>query len=155
MLRLLLLLAGFSASAFAQFFSLTTPADGSRVYFATPLRQKDTTQPTYGKLFHVDDSGLKLFLARDVVHPPPPGLGGIAFTNAYSLSSADVSSDGQVFAATGSRDCVGFYLECNKALYISTTTITSNGQPQDYEGTLKLSHNGKWAFGGYHINYIG
>ena len=58
MFRCLLFIAVFSVSACAQFLGLATPADGSRVYFATPLRQKDTTQPTYGKLFQVDNSGL-------------------------------------------------------------------------------------------------
>ena len=148
MLRLLLLTAGFSLPACGQFFGLATPADGSRVYFATPLRQKDTTQPTYGKLFQMDDSGLQLFLARNFVRPAPlfPGAGYV--TNSYNLLAADVSSDGQVFAAAAALDCIDGF---GRAPCIHTpqvhTSITSNGQSNDYPGMLKLSPNGEWAFG--------
>jgi hypothetical protein len=154
MLRLLLLMSGFSVSACAQFFGLATPADGSRVYFATPLRQKDTTQPTYGKLFQVDDSGLKLVLARDIVTPPPsvPGAGSVS--NAYNLLAADVSSDGQVFAAAAAPDCiVGPFITCPHIPQVYTS-ITSNGQSHDYPGTLKLSPNGEWAFGIVQVGFL-
>jgi len=50
-LRIAAVVVAFSNYALAQFFSLATGADGSRLYFATPLRQKNTVQPTYGKLF--------------------------------------------------------------------------------------------------------
>jgi hypothetical protein len=49
-----LALFGICLSGHAQFFGLATAADGSRVYFATPLRQKNTTLPQHGKLFQVD-----------------------------------------------------------------------------------------------------
>jgi uncharacterized protein (TIGR03437 family) len=148
MLRLLLLIAGFSVSACAQFFGLATPADGSRVYFATPLRQKDTTQTTYGKLFQVDDSGLKLVLARDKVSPGPAYPGAGYLTNAYDLVAADVSSDGQVVAAAARLDCTDGY-GIAPCLHIPQvhTTITRGGQSHDYEGMLRLSANGKWAIG--------
>ena len=147
MFRYLLFIALFSTSAYAQFFGLATPADGSRVYFATPLRQKDTTQPTYGKLFQIDDSGLKLLLARDIVTLPPDPFGAGYLTNDYDLVSADVSSDGQVFAAAGAHDCYrGSTITCEHIASIGTT-ITSGGQSHGYAGMLKLSPNGKWAFG--------
>jgi hypothetical protein len=53
MFQPLLCTLGFSIAAFAQLFSLATPADGSRVYFATPLRQKNTNQPAWGKALPV------------------------------------------------------------------------------------------------------
>ena len=142
MLRVLLLMAGFSLPACAQFFGLATPADGSRVYFATPLRQKDTTQPTYGKLFQMDDSGLKLVLARDKLSPLPrfPGAGYV--TNSYNLLAADVSSDGQVFAAAAALDGIeGRATTCPHIPQVYTS-ITSNGQTRDYTGMLKLSRTG-------------
>src|ERR1700730_18777850 len=104
MFRCLLFIGVFSASACAQFFGLATLADGSSVYFATPLRLKVTTQPTYGKLFQVDDSGLKLVLARDIVTPPPSPSGAGSVSNAYNLLAADVSFDGQGFAAAAALD---------------------------------------------------
>jgi hypothetical protein len=50
MLRLVAILLVFSASTLTQFFSLATIGDGS----ATSLRQKNTPQRTYGKLFRID-----------------------------------------------------------------------------------------------------
>jgi uncharacterized protein (TIGR03437 family) len=151
MFRCLLFIGVFSVSACAQFFGLATPADGSSVYFATPLRQKDSTQPTYGKLFQVDDSGLKLVLARDIVNPPAPGLGGGNPTNAYDLVGADISSDGQVFAVIALPGCIGDPVPCSKKAS-AATTITANGQPQEYQGMLRLSANGEWAFGVVQLN---
>jgi hypothetical protein len=53
MLRAFCILIALAVPTRAQFFGLATPADGSTVYFATPLRLKDTVQPDYGKLFRV------------------------------------------------------------------------------------------------------
>lgn len=69
--RIAAVVVAFSNYALAQFFSLATDADGSRLCFATPLRQKNTAQPTYGKLFRMDSSGLKLQESR-IVQPPEP-----------------------------------------------------------------------------------
>jgi hypothetical protein len=65
MIRPLFLTLAFAISACAQFFGLATPAAGSRVYFATTLRQKNSMQPIWGKFFQVDASGLNLALVRD------------------------------------------------------------------------------------------
>jgi hypothetical protein len=106
--RLITILPILSACAIAQFFSLATTGDGSQLYFATPLRQKNTTtvQPIYGKLFRIDASGLSLQESRTYQPPPfvPTGIAAIdryTLSNAYDLQFADVSSDGQVVAATG------------------------------------------------------
>jgi len=53
MVRMTVALLSICFCAKGQFSGLATPGDGSRVYFATTLRQKNTTQPTYGKLFQV------------------------------------------------------------------------------------------------------
>src|ERR1035441_3080640 len=94
--RVLFLAIGLSASAYAQFFGLATPADGTRVYFTTPSRQKDTAQSPYGKLFQYGPTGLQLTLARD------PMAGG-----AYDLWASDASADGSVLAIGGTRRCLG------------------------------------------------
>jgi hypothetical protein len=85
---------------------LATPADGSRVYFATTLPQKNTTQPTHGQLFQVGPSGLQLFVSRDEVIPPPPvNPAQPVQTNPYDLFSASVSADGKATAVAGNRAC--------------------------------------------------
>jgi uncharacterized protein (TIGR03437 family) len=147
MLRILSIILVFQSFAAAQFFGLATPANGSAVYFATPLPQKDTTQSTYGKIFRADASGLHLVLSRDrtpptVLLPSPPNCNP---TNAYSLFGADTSSDGTVTAFAGWRDCVTPD-ELEMPDRSSTTIITPSGQ-SDYTGDLKLSANGAWALG--------
>lgn len=148
MFRLTVLSLAICVSGSAQFSGLATPADGSRVYFATVLRQKNTPQPAYGKLFSVDSAGLKLFLFRDaqIPTPPPPGTFPIPLTNAYNLKAASISSDGKVFAAVGVRYCDGPGEFCTRQeSYV--TIITAAGQDKDYPGDLRLSAGGAWAFG--------
>jgi uncharacterized protein (TIGR03437 family) len=146
MLRLIGYSLGICLCANGQFFGLATPADGSRVYFTTTLRQKDTTQPNYGKLFQVDASGLQLVLSRNVVPPPTPTSNQGALTNAYDLNAASVSADGSVFAIAATRACVGADTVCTRAEYFSTT-VTAAGQDRDFPGRLQVSANGAWAFG--------
>jgi uncharacterized protein (TIGR03437 family) len=151
--RLLASLPILSACAFAQFFGLATTGDGSQLYFATPLRQKDTTtpQPDYGKLFRIDASGLSLQESRAYQVPQPlpgdPGLGPYSYSlsNAYDFQFADVSSDGQVVAATALQDCIG--PGCYRLNLGVVTTIAASGGSHDYPFELRLSANGKWAFG--------
>src|SRR5881396_1590452 len=119
MFRSLPLTLAMSFSAHAQFASLATPGDGSRVYFATPLRQKNTSQSTLGKVFVIDSTGLRLYLA-----------------NSRNLIGASVSSDGKVFAASALLDCPGAQAGCSGAV-LRRTTITANGQDQDYLGDLR------------------
>ncbi len=145
MMRLMGCLLGMCLCANAQFSGLATPGDGSRVYFATPLRQKNTVQPWYGKVFQVDSAGLQLVLSREVVAPPLGNSVGV-LTNAYILNGASVSSDGKVFAAAGLRKCVGAGQFCTRQEYY-TTTVTAGGQAKDFPGQLQLSANGAWAFG--------
>ena len=148
MFRLFAFSLAICVSGNAQFSSLATPADGSRVYFATVLRQRNTPQPAYGKLFSVDSAGLKLFLSRDAQIPtsPPPGTFPIPLTNAYDLKAASISSDSKVFAAVGVRYCDGPGEFCTRQeSYV--TTISAAGQDKDFPGDLRLSAGGAWAFG--------
>jgi uncharacterized protein (TIGR03437 family) len=137
---------------FAQFSSLSTTADGSRVYFATPLRQKNTNQPNYGKLFRYDEGGLALQETRTEIAPAPvpsgiQGVGQYTLSNAYNLIGIDVSSDGTTMAAAGSRDCAGDTTLCIKKEESVLTTITTSGYSHEFDGNLRLSANGRWAFG--------
>jgi hypothetical protein len=156
MFRLIAFSLVISVCCNAQFSGLATTADGFRVYFSTALRQKNTTQPLYGKLFTVDSTGLKLFLSRDaqIPTPPPPGTFPIPLTNAYNLQAADISSDGKAFAAMGIEYCSGPGEFCTRAEpYV--TTISAAGQDKDYPGNLRLSAGGTWAFGVSGVSPVG
>jgi uncharacterized protein (TIGR03437 family) len=153
MLRAFCILIALAVPTRAQFFGLATPADGSTVYFATPLRLKDTVQPDYGKLFRVAAGRLNLQESRpyQAAAPLPSGIaavGLISLSNAYDLQAAGVSSDGQVLAATARRDCLDVQSLCAKRHLGFVTTITASGSSRDYADLLHLSANGKWAFGG-------
>jgi len=147
-LRLVAAFPLFATCAWGQFFGLATPADGLRLYFATPLRQKNTTQQDYGKLFRIDAGGLALQESIPYQAPPATGPFTPAFSNPYDLQSADVSSDGQVFATVARRDCINDEdAVCEKGSNLATT-ITAGGKSADYPDFIRLSANGKWAFGG-------
>jgi hypothetical protein len=64
----------------AQFSSLSTNKDGSVLYFSTPLKEKNTAEPTYGKIFSIDSSGLHLLYSRDITAQDK------ACSNAYNLT---------------------------------------------------------------------
>jgi uncharacterized protein (TIGR03437 family) len=149
----------FFAPLRAQFFGLATPGDGSLVYFGTPLRQKNTNQPTWGKLFQADASGIRLRETRDYIVPDPPpsgvatGIGLAHPTNPYDIVGGSTSSDGSVLAVTGWRDCVSGGSYCSKMEHWYTT-ITAAGKSAEYPGWLRLSPNGEWAFGNTeHVSY--
>ncbi len=144
----LVLAIGVPCCGLAQFFGMATPADGSRLYFATPSRVKASGQNPYGKIFQYDANGLRLVAARDPVPLPSltPPFGGAA-TNAFDLGMADTSSDGQVTAFGAQRHCAGSDVVLCSKQELFSTTITANGQSRDYPGMLRLSANGQWAFG--------
>lgn len=138
--------AGLPGTAAGQFFGLATPADGSQIYFVTPLSQRNTNQSRWGKLFEIDSSGLKLKESRDryvVRHDP---VYDITTTNPYDIRGASFSSDGQVVAVTGWLECIGS-IYCSHLVENYQTTITVQGESTSYPGNLQLSPNGEWAFG--------
>jgi hypothetical protein len=147
MVRSAVFLLGISLCANAQFVGLVTPADGSRVYFATTLRHKNTTQPVWGKLFQIDAWGLQLVLSSDEqIPPPPPNPAQAVVTNAFDLFAESVSADAQVSAVAARRACP--YDGCTyQRVETYTTAISANGRSTDYPGALQLSASGGWAFG--------
>lgn len=129
-----------------QFAGLATPADGSRVYFASPLRLKGTGQPAHGKLFVADADGVRLVRSRERVEPAPfDPFGGRGLTNAYSYESADVSGDGGIVVAELLRACLG---DCGVGVNRVASALlgASPGQDLDYPGvSLRLSRNGRFV----------
>lgn len=142
LLRVVLLGIGASAYTFAQFSSLSTPRDGSVLYFSTQLKEKNTAEPVYGKIFQVDSSGPQLLYSRDITNRDK------ACSNAYNLTDVSVSSDGGVLAVSGQCSCLnGDSFDQYNCIKINryTTTVVANGQSRDYSGQLWLSRNGKFA----------
>jgi uncharacterized protein (TIGR03437 family) len=140
--RLLLAVAAVSNGALAQFSSLSAPVDGSAVYFATPLHEKNTAEPAYGKIFRVDASGLHLLFSREIANRNQ------ACSNAYDLTGIATSSDGAVLAVSGQCSCLdGNPVDEYNCVKIDryTATVVSGGQSKDYPGEFWLSRNGKLA----------
>lgn len=140
----------FTPVATAQFESLATTDDGSVLYFATNLRQKNTAQTFYGKIFKVDSAGIQMYAAREKVEPPPltqPVPGGFrGLSNYYWLSTPDVSGDGKVVAYSGTADCYGAAYKCaTPSLTEATVTGTLSAPDLRLPGYSRLSQNGAYA----------
>src|SRR5437879_5312398 len=69
-LRSLLLGVFLSSALFAQFYGLSSTADGASVYFATTLRLRNTAEPRNAKIFVATRDGVSLFRAREPAFPP-------------------------------------------------------------------------------------
>ncbi|SPF43970.1 exported hypothetical protein [Candidatus Sulfopaludibacter sp. SbA4] len=141
-LRILLFGAGTSACAFAQFSSLSTPGDGSVLFFATPLAEKNTAEPAYGKIFQFDSSGLHLLYSRDIANQDQP------CSSAYDLTALRAASEGSVWAVVGQCSCLdGNAADVYNCVKIDryTSTVVTEGQSRDYPGEFWLSRNGKLA----------
>ncbi|MBY0504540.1 MAG: hypothetical protein K2X03_11550 [Bryobacteraceae bacterium] len=114
----------------AQYASLSTNEDGSAVYFTTPLVQRGTTQPAWGKAFRLDAGGLTLQPFRERVFPREPGA---FYSNYYNL---------ELFSAGGSRQASAFSWDC--FFCASLTGIMTSVGGRDYPGLATLSPNGRF-----------
>ena len=96
-----------ASAAFAQGFGpLATNKDGSKLYFSTPLRMKESSQYLHLKIFTWDQTeGIGLYEQRPSDVPFPFPYFGFIGTQFFSLIAADVSSDGKTVAITGVRFC--------------------------------------------------
>jgi uncharacterized protein (TIGR03437 family) len=134
----LALLLFASATAWAQFSDLSTIHDGSRVYFATSLRQRGTDQSLHSKIFMSDANGAHLVAER---FAPPPN----APPGAVELDLPQVSDDGSIvlYRGTSDRPCPGsscFGYETH------SVTLTAAGAPAvSYPGNGSISRNGRYV----------
>ncbi|HWR50306.1 MAG TPA: hypothetical protein VN428_04320, partial [Bryobacteraceae bacterium] len=135
---LLMLLAG---SASAQFTSLTSTGDGSRLYFSSPLRLRGTTQTFDAKIFRIDDQGPALFAAQERGE-----RFGWTWTQFYDLTLPQVSRDGTgVIAYTGVRDCLGGSGCLNVQRAQGTVVDAAGAVRLRGIGYVNLSRNGRYA----------
>jgi hypothetical protein len=93
-LRNLLLGIFLPLALFAQFYGLSSTADGASVYFATTLRLRNTAEPRNAKIFVATRDGVSLFRAREPAFPPADSpsctVGGFGDYRAAESSSAGV-----------------------------------------------------------------
>jgi hypothetical protein len=95
--------AVIAAPAFGQFFGRATPFDGSSVYFSTPLKLKNTTQPIYGKIFRADLAGVHLQEFREI-RLGPVSIGSPGLSNTYSSPSPFDAPDARATVSSFAPD---------------------------------------------------
>ncbi len=140
MIPAILLTLFFSVTTLqAQFSAFAPTADGASLYFSTYYVQKNTGQPDWGKIFVVDEQGLRPYaiLPREAAEP--------GFTNFHALSAPSVSSDGKVIAYAGTRDCLAGR-QCFDAQFTQTTITGLPGKGDvTLNGRAYVSRNGRFA----------
>ncbi len=122
------------------FQGLSTTAEGSILYFASPVRQKATDQKFYSKIFRwTAAEGVKL--VAEVRDPGPPDTCGPS--QFYQLSRPQVSADGAVFGYTASRFVIVNPF-CSPA-EPNQGIVGQLGRTARLDGNLALSPNGRYA----------
>jgi uncharacterized protein (TIGR03437 family) len=138
-LRLFLILLALAAPAVGQFAGLGSTADGSTLYFSTPLRLRGSNSPFTYKILR-QDTRLTEFLSRDLGDPI-----GWTWSNFYDLMAAQPSSDGSVIAISARRLCGGG----SGCLSVQTAqgSIVDRAGKQLFSdlGSVSMSPNGRWA----------
>jgi uncharacterized protein (TIGR03437 family) len=135
------------ATAFGQAFQqLATNGDGSVLYFSCSLRLKGTDQYPYPKIFTwAETTGVQLYDQREGVGLGPSS-GGATWSsdNAYRLSAPSVSTDGNVVAYTGTRDC-NWGTPCAYSIEKYEATICVGATTIRTPGAVTLSPSGRFA----------
>ncbi|MEO8129869.1 MAG: hypothetical protein ABI822_22395 [Bryobacteraceae bacterium] len=139
LLTLGLLLCALPAAGQA-FQDLATNADGSILYFASPIRQKGTDQTFYSKIFRWT-AATGVVLAAEVRDPGTTDTCGPS--QFYQLNKPQVSTDGTVFGYTATRP-VQVNRFCPPA-ESNQGIIGRLGATVRLDGNLALSPNGRYA----------
>jgi hypothetical protein len=122
------------------FQSLSTPDDGSVLYFSSPDYLAGSSESLNSKIFRWDaTNGFQL-----VADVPNPGISdGCTPTNFYQLSWPQVSTDGAILAYTASRQTAAGHfctpVEPNQGV------VQQNGAAKTFVGSIALSRNGRYA----------
>lgn len=137
--RLVLVLIALAAPAVGQFAGLGTTANGSTVYFSTPLRLRGSNSPFTYKILR-QDTRLAEFLSRDLGDPI-----GWTWSNFYDLMDAQPSSDGSVIAISARRACGGGS-GCLAVQTAQGSIVGADGRQLFADaGYVSMSPNGRWA----------
>jgi hypothetical protein len=123
-------------SSFCQYSGLAPTRDGSRVYFASTLRQRGTNQFLHSKIFLLDATGVTLAAQRERI--------GVSLTNAYILTAPQISGDGSVVAYANTLTCQGGS-SCFLREKTGGTVTFADGRPDfSFGGVFRLSRNGRY-----------
>lgn len=123
-------------SSFCQYSGLAVTRDGSRVYFASTLRQRGTDQFLHSKIFLLDDAGVTLAAQRERI--------GVSLTNPYILTAPQISGDGAVVAYANTLTCQGGS-SCFLRERTGGTVTFAGGRPDfSFGGVFRLSRNGRY-----------
>lgn len=130
-------------SILAQWNSLSTNYDGSRLYFTTRLQQAGTDQPSHGKAFVADLEGIRPLLIRnrDFLQTLP---GGVGYTNAYDIFGVYADADVSRLSIVAARLC-NFGSVCASSDQADTSLYDRSGKETTYRGRMLLSPNGNWG----------
>jgi uncharacterized protein (TIGR03437 family) len=138
-LRLFLILLALAAPAVGQFAGLGSTADGSTLYFSTPLRLRGSNSPFTYKVLR-QDTHLTEFLSRDLGEPI-----GWTWTNFYDLVASQPSSDGSLIAISARRVCGGGS-GCLAVQTAQGSIVDRSGKRLFSDlGYVSMSPNGRWA----------
>jgi uncharacterized protein (TIGR03437 family) len=140
--RLALLAALLTSTLSAQFYRLSSTADGSSIYFATTLFLRGTPRLLNGKIFVATQDGIRLFQAREPSSPPADALpctaGGF-----IGYSGAETSSAGVVALSYGANSNDG---GCSFPINtFMTQIVTAAGDDASLRGIVRLSAGGRYA----------
>jgi uncharacterized protein (TIGR03437 family) len=129
-----------SAIGSAQFAEFAVPANGSKLYFSSPLPLAGSNEPQQGRIFSVDSAGVHTVADVPATTPTP-------YSSYYALSRPELSRDGTILIYTGTRDCYGSS-NCESSVTTETerqTTITGlSSGPATKFGAGRISGSGRY-----------
>lgn len=142
-----------SPAARAQYTALATPADGSVVYFISPLRLRSTVEPLHNKVFAADESSVRLLRSREEIDPVPNGIDCIKGPY-FNYKSIEVSGANHILAASMDQSSAGFcHNQLSPATEVSPVPAIRPSRAQrptppvarEVPGTVRISRNGRYA----------
>ncbi len=123
----------FALPALAQFSGLTTTYDGSKLYFVSTLRQRNTNQPLHGKVFSLDDREMKPVQILDQIKIDD------YWSNYFDIRAPYLDSNGALAGTNAIRTCyIGFFQACKDF-------EGSTWQGTRFRGNLTFSSNRRYA----------
>ncbi len=130
----------FASGLSAQFYGLSSTADGTSVYFASTLRLKGGAALLNGKIFVAGQDGVSLYRARER-SAPPAGSPACTVGGFSDYVGAETAANGVLALAYGSSGVGGCSYPPNASF---TQIITASGETS-VPGIARLSPNGRYA----------
>jgi uncharacterized protein (TIGR03437 family) len=130
----------FASGLSAQFYGLSSTADGTSVYFASTLRLNGAPPLLNGKIFAASQNAVSLYRARERAAPPANApactVGGFS-----DYTGAETAANGVVALSYRSSGVGG----CSYPPNPSFTQVTTDSGDTSVPGVARLSPNGRYA----------